>query len=307
MNTKNMLCSVMSYSAEMPDAAVVEKAFSGFEFDQDQWLGAAVHKGFERISGEMLQQFPSRDGFVFAVRIDTRKPPSSAVKRAVEDKVSRTEKAESRKVGKKERKQIKEEIEFNMRVKMPASSKTIYCFWHKTSKLFLSGASKSEADEVTSLMVHALEHIKASTIYISGITDGLSKRLLHWLEGDDMAFGDDLDAGESCTLKNHDGEKISVSSSDLRAYSDDLAKAIQVGGMTCESLQLTIKKMDGVCFTLDKNFRLSGISHTTKPEDMNDLEDPVYSFCIESESRTLLVCRIIDAVKAMFHYDKPED
>lgn len=302
MDHKNLLKSVISYKAVLPVMDKAIEVFSGYRFKDSNSITPAI-LGFELLDGELCQPFPSGKGYSFAVRIDSKIPPASAVNRKLDEVIERIKLDEGiNKIGRTRKKQIKEDIEQDIRFRMPATSKTIYCIYHvEQETLLISNASKGNADLITSLLVQALGSIKATTIYISGISDGLTNRLKWWLDGNNLAFGSDISVGDTCVLKGTNKEKISVSGEELRKY-NDLREGL-ANFMTCESLSLSLAcDEEGIGFTLTKDFNIKGIQHQPAKEDFED-EDIVYEGRVECEVRTLTVLSIIDALTKIFDND----
>lgn len=300
MDHKNLLKSVISYKSVLPVMEKAIEAFSVHKFEESNFT-SPISLGFELLDGELCQRFPSGKGYSFAVRIDSKTPPASAVKRKLDEIVERIKLDEGlNKVGRARKKEIKEDIEQDIRFRMPATSKTIYCLYHAEQEtLLISNSSKGNADLITSLLVEALGSIKATTIYISGISDGLTNRLKWWLDNNNLAFGSDISVGDNCVLKGANKEKISVSGECLRNYND--LKDGLANHMTCESLSLACGE-EGIGFTLTKDFNIKGIQH--QPVESEETEDLVYAGRVECEFRALTVISILDALTKIFDNKK---
>lgn len=302
MDHKNLLKSVISYKAVLPAMDKAIEEFRGHQFEESNFI-SAVSLGFELLDGELCQPFPSSKGYSFAVRIDSKIPPSSAVKRKMDEVIELIKLDEGiNKIGRARKKQIKEDIEQDIRFRMPATSKTIYCIYHvEQERLLISNASKGNADLITSLLVEALGSIKATTIYISGISDGLTNRLKWWLDDNNLAFGSDISVGDNCVLKGANKEKISVSGEFLRNYND--LKEGLANHMTCESLSLSLAcGKEDIAFTLTKGFDVKGIQHQSVENE--EIEDLVYAGRVECELRALTVISILNALTKIFDNDK---
>lgn len=301
MDHKNLLKSVISYKAVLPAMDKAIEEFRGHQFEESNFI-SAVSLGFELLDGEFCQPFPSNKGYSFAVRIDSKTPPASAVKRKLDEIVERIKLDEGlNKVGRARKKEIKEDIEQDIRFRMPATSKTIYCLYHAEQEtLLISNSSKGNADLVTSLLLEALGSIKATTIYISGISDGLTNRLKWWLDDNNLAFGSDISVGDTCVLKGANKERISVSGEDLRKY-NDLKEGLD-NFMTCESLSLSLAcGEEGIGFTLTKDFNIKGIQHQpVENEEVEENEDLAYAGRVECEIRALTVISILNALTKIF-------
>ena len=135
----------------------------------------------------LVQTFPG--GLAFRVRIDEKIIPSGTVKAEVEKHVKAIKESTGRKVGKKERAEIKDAVMVDLcRRALVKTKASITCFYEiATGYLIVPTASKSIADVCTSLLVQAVGSVKTETINVSEVKHGLTTRLQKWLADDDQA------------------------------------------------------------------------------------------------------------------------
>jgi DNA recombination-dependent growth factor C len=153
-------------------------------------------------------------GTAFAVRIDEKVIPSSAVKAEVERRAARIADETGRKVGRKERKDLTEQALVDMTRKAFAKSAVLTCYHDKESGyLYLPTTSKTAVDAITSLLVRALHTIKTETITVSNVSMGLTEGMNRWVLGSMWPLSEKFDiAGSVAMERSGDGkrEKISI-------------------------------------------------------------------------------------------------
>lgn len=213
---------------------------------------------------------PFQDGFAFRVRIDEKQIPASVVNDYVKKMVEAVSQREDRKVGKKERAELKEQALVTLAAQAFPRTTVITSFYQfSTGYLIIPTTSKKLADYITSLLVQAIGSVKTETIHVSNVKHGLTTRLANWANGDDDAFG----VFHPCALAalQQDKRKISVQMCDLGAANSTLKEALS-SSFEVTSLGLT---HDGETeFRLTEDFRLKRIefAHT----DAEDDEEPSF-------------------------------
>lgn len=301
MKTKTILKNVTAYKCALParealSAALESKPFSELAFSQISTAGF-VPNG---LSNELVTPLLESGFYAFHVRIDQKKVPPSAVRAEVDKVAARIEKAEARKVKRKERKQIEDEIMPALIQRAFTASKVIDCFYDpKHEYLLLSNASKPESDYVTGLLVAALGKLRTSTIHVDDLSNGLTTRLSAWLNGDNEAFEGFTVGGQCRLIRAIDGkEMMAFGVDDLRAEEVQIAEALE-GGFACDRIQL-VTKAGGLAFTLTDKLQVRSVHH--EPLELEGDEDAAYQWRHEASARVITVSAIIAALCGMFGY-----
>ena len=202
----------------------------------------------------LVQTFPG--GLAFRVRIDEKIIPSATVKAEVEKQVAAIKASTGRKVGKKERAEIKDGVMLDLcRRALVKTKASVTCFYDiANGYLIVPTASKSIADICTSLLVQAVGSVKTETINVAEVKHGLTTRLQKWLADDDEAFGDFQPCDD--VALSAEGRKITVKMSSFQLARKGLEEAI-TSGFQVTSIGFHFAGMD---FRLTSDFHLKGIT-----------------------------------------------
>lgn len=136
-----------------------EKALQAFLFvptegAQDKSVGFVPPRGHEH--GELVES--SGANWFFRVAVETKSVPSSVVNEKLKAKVAEVEQATGRKPGRKEQRELIEEIIFSLLpTAFPKRSTVNVWLDHSRKLLIVDASSQSKADEVVSLLVKCLE------------------------------------------------------------------------------------------------------------------------------------------------------
>lgn len=262
---KKLIKAAIAYKATIPTDAVVlhehllEKQFT--ECTETQLRSA----GFVPPNDEgprLVTFFPG--GLAFRVRIDDKVIPAAALAAEVEKRVAAVKQSTGRKVGKKERAEIKEQTLADLcRRALVKTTASVTCFYEIESRsLLVATASQSIADVCTTLLVQAVGSVKTETINVSDVKHGLTTRLKTWLD-DEEGFGD-FQPCDDVALQA-EGRKITVKMSSLQQAHKGLTEAL-TAGFAVTSIGF---HYDGMDFRVTGDFHLKGITFAESdiPED----------------------------------------
>lgn len=296
------------YSMELPDTEQMRQHLQTRAFSE---IGAAEAQrtGFAPIedTGEMVIDLP--EGFAFGFRIDTKILPASAVNAALKERIAKIEAEQEFKVGRKYKRELKEEVLLDMLPKALVKTTNLTVVYHRDTKLLVvPTASKATADAVTSAMVQAIESIKAETIYVSSARHGLTTRLEKWLadEDDCDAFGE-FEPVDKIILKQG-GMSVSVTADDLRGASEGLTEALG-RGLSVDAIRLYHSDQSiadvGMSFLLGSDFRMRSVDFGAKPEKKAPDQDLIEHFQHEASVQLLHLVAAVEHLKDLLGYKPP--
>ncbi|NJA04189.1 recombination-associated protein RdgC [Methylococcaceae bacterium WWC4] len=167
--------------------------------------------------------------------------------------------------------------------------------------LLVATTGKRFADALTNRLVKAVGSIKATTIYINGITQSLTEKLHRELEGGDGFAG--FDVGGVCKLAGENGTSASVKLDSVKEAKEGIVERIR-GGQQVVELEL---HNDDVSFRLDKRFVSKGIFFKHDPgEDGFEASDDIEAFQHEASCQMLWLTHAFRDLLTLFEYQLPE-
>lgn len=297
-----LIKSAIVYKAELPSdieairTHLAEKAFTPILEAQAKTFGF-VDVDHEH---DLLATF--HGGLAFRVRIDEKVIPGSLVRQEVAKAVDLVSKAQGRKVGKKEKAEIKEAVIYDLTCRaLPRTAASITCFYHQpTGYLIIPTTSKKIADVCTHLLVQAIGSVKTETIHVSEVKNGLTTRLQNWLahqtgeHSEGEAFGP-LHPCDEVAMASSEGRKLSIKMGSLDSAQNALKEAFRQG-FKVTSLGF---HHDGTDFRLSHDFRLRGVDFASTVEEGSE-DDPALE--AEASLQIAAVTAIVDILVEMLRY-----
>ena len=138
--------------------------------------------------------------------VEAKVLPGNALNRKVKEKAERIEQETGRKIGKKERKELKEEARLDLLPMALTNQAAMWVWIDRASRtLALDSSSQSRVDEVVSLLVEALPGLSVSLI---GTQTSPQAAMAHWLSAQEPPAGFSID--RECELKSADEAKAVV-------------------------------------------------------------------------------------------------
>lgn len=297
---KQLIKNAITYKAELPAKDLLEQHLVELLYAPIGELDIA-RAGFinNPVTGELVT--PIEGGLSFTLRYDTKLIPMDVVKERVAEKVAEFKAKMDRSPVKTERDQIKETIILGMLPTAPVRTKRITCFYHTDTKtLIVPVSSKKVADVVIGVLLKAVGAIKAETIYISGIKQGLTTRLQEQLRDDTDRFGD-FTLGETVVLVGEDKNKVSYQLEVLQVASVGILERLDAG---FEVLAIGLE-LNGVGFKLTEEFQIKGITFPESEEEMDDA-DAAYLWRHQASVELLQVVNVVGKLTEMFEYKAAE-
>lgn len=291
---KQLIKAAIVYNAEIPaDPAVLHNHLAEKSFAEILQLQTRSVGFVPPVDGcGLVAEFPG--GLAFRVRIDEKIIPASVVQRDLVEVIENILEFEGRKVGKKERAELKEGIYINLAAHAFARTAMITCFYEiATMYLIVPTTSKRLSDIVLSQLVQAVGSVKTTTINVSGIQSGLTTRLTTWLQ--DAGGTDVFGAFEPCgeVALSQEKRRVTVKMGDLQAATSGLNEAL-ASGFRVTSLGFTHKGETE--FRLTDDFHLKGIAFAHPPSEEDDV------FGAEAALEVAAVSRIVTELCALLAY-----
>lgn len=295
-----LIKNAIIYSAELPSADALRVHFEKARFKEMQSLDWMA-KGFVDIpaTGELVSTFSG--GLAFAVRYDTKILPASVIRNEVDKRVKAIEQSDGKKVGRKERLSIRDQVTDDLLPRALGKTAIVTCYYSPEKKhLIVPVSSKQLADVVTSELVHAVGSIKTTTINVSDVKLGLTTKVQQWLDdAESDAFGWDFEPGGRVKMV---GESESASF-DMAAL--DKARA---GIQDALKKQFAVAELgmifkESTSFRLTHEFRLKGIHFSYEPtEDADSLRE---AWEYDASLQLLELTRITDGLCELLGYKEP--
>lgn len=295
-----LIKNAIIYSAELPAIEALRAHLEKARFKEMLSLDWAA-KGFVEIpaTGELVSTFAG--GLAFAVRYDTKILPASVIRNETNKRVKAIEDADGRKVGRKDRLAIRDQVTDDLLPRALHKTAVVTCFYSPEKKhLIVPVSSKPLADVVTSELVHAIGSIKTTTINVSDVKLGLTTKVKQWLEDDASgAFGYDFVPAGRVKLVG-EGESVSFDMSTLERAQDGINDALSKNFQASE-LGMIFK--ESTSFRLTHEFRLKGLYFSYEPTE--DAEDVRSAWEFDASIQLLELTKIIDSLCDLLGYKEP--
>ena len=246
---------------------------------------------------------PYIGGFAFSVRYDNKVIPGGIVLTETAKSVAEIEEKQGHKVGRKQRREIREAVIIDLRTKAFVSTKIVTCFYDPdTSTLIVPVTSQSLADQIIKLLIRAVGAIEGRTIFISEMANGLTTRLTASLAEGDEPF-EPFELGSSVTLVGSEGQKVTYQMSDSLDGAHQGLRELLTAGFIVDAVRLTLA---GTEFKLTRQFKLRGIEVPVLTEENRGYETPGDAWRHEASVQHLAVIHIVSALCQAFGYKEPE-
>ena len=264
--SRNLISKASVYRAEFPSSLDVEMALESNPYQPPQGV-TPTSVGFVPVgeTENLVAEFSG--GYAFALRVGDKVVPSSTLKAEVQKQLAHIEQVEGRKPGRRERKDIAEEVRGTLVMRALTKETTVVGYYHEASRLlFLNTSSQRLCDIAMTALVRAVDTLKTTTIHVS-VNAGLTTRLSAWLQDDEgeTAFGDFEPTGR-IALSSLDKRALNIKTESLLANSEALREALRTGYQV-KSMGLT----DGeTSFVINDKFKFGQIKSLVEAESDGD-------------------------------------
>lgn len=228
----------LSAARFVPCGATQEKSFGWVE-PRGQAHGPLV----EAVAGHYLLK----------LMIETKAVPASVLKRKAQERAEQIEAATGRKPGKKETKELREELKQTL-LPMAFTKQASVTVWidPQARLLVLDASSQGKADEVITCLVTALDGMALELLQT---TTSASVAMSEWLTSGEPPEGFSVD--RECELKSMDEEKSVVRYARHPLDIEEVRQHIAVGK---QPTKLALTWDDRVSFLLTENMQIKKLS-----------------------------------------------
>lgn len=183
---------------------------------------------------------------LFKLKIQEKILPSSVVKELLEEKVEDIEYREARKVGRKEKVELKDEIIFDLLPRAFVKSSYVMGFIdHSAHRIVIDQSGEKKAEMMLDMLREALGSLSVEPL------TGNSEVLTDWLAVDRP---EQIKLDGECVLKNEDGEVIRVKQEEVD--SDEVCAHVEIGYAVSK---LAVNYDERIQFTIGDDLCLSKI------------------------------------------------
>lgn len=197
----------------------------------------------ESVGGQWVARFKS----------ESKSIPASVLTRKVQEKADAIEKQFGRKPGKKEKRDLKDEVKLDL---LPQAFTKISTTWiwidPQAKRLFIDTGSQARADEIVSLLV---ESIKGFGVALLDTQTSAQAAMAHWLLTQEAPAGFSID--RKCKLKAADESKAVVRYDRHALDIEEVKHHIEHGKLPTE---LALTYDDRVSFVLTDALQIKSIS-----------------------------------------------
>lgn len=296
--------SAIVYNCNLPKADDFEELLSQHQFVEIGELefsrGGFVEAPF---NSKFVTILADKASFAFKLRYDEKIIPASVVNAESKKEIAKREETEDRRLPKKERQVIRDEVFSSLLTKALTKTVEITCLYMAEDNLLIvPTTSKKLADIVTGRLIKAIGSIKAKTIYIDGIKQSFTAKLSSYIDGDDHAFSG-FEVGCQCKLKGDDSRSASFRQDSLTESKDGIKEAIDMGFKVVE---ISLSN-DDIEFKIDNNFTFKGICFSAEIDPDAEFEDPLEEWVHEATVQAIMFNSAINDITKLFEYKAPAE
>ncbi|CAG0882203.1 unnamed protein product [Cyprideis torosa] len=250
-------------AAEELHEKLFERAFTPCGSEQREslgWsapLGAGTESLAHAVSGCTLIRLAHQERLL----------PASVIKEELDERIAEIQERESRKVGSKEKKELREQIEFNL---LPqAFKRTKYLdAWIDTSAgwLVVNTASSTQAETLTGMLRKTIGSLPVIALETAITPISL---LTHWLQSGVMPGAFELGMGAELVGAGEGRSKVTFKAHELQA--EEVQANLDHGKQVS---QLELVWQDKISFKLDQNLQIKRLKFLDVFDDQMDGHDP---------------------------------
>lgn len=210
------------------------------------WIPPRGHENgalIESVAGELILK----------LMIETKAVPADVVKREVAERVAHIEASTGRKPGKKETREISEDVrQFFLPMAFTKQSATLVWIERGTDLLMIDSTSQSRLDDVISMLVKSIDGL---VLQMVNTTVSPSSAMAQWLLEQEGPSGFTVD--RECELKACDESKAVVKYGRHPLDIDEVSQHIKQGKMPT---RLALTWNDRISFVLTDSFQLKKLT-----------------------------------------------
>ncbi len=201
--------------------------------------------------GKMLSH--TTNGFhMLCMQRQERVLPSAVINEAVEEKIADIEEAQARKVYRKERLELKDDVIFEMLPRAFTKSQKLFAYIDQADGLLIvNTTSGTRAEELLGLLRESVGSLPLVPLMVNSLPADI---LTRWLQGTDLPEGFLL--GNECELRDPQNPSNIVRAKDQDLYSEEIAKHLEVGK---RASKLAMIYSDTIEFTITEDVAIQKI------------------------------------------------
>ena len=252
-----MFKNMMMYRVAPTWEATLEAMESGLEASRFAECGASQDKSIGWVEprgeahGPLVEQVAGQ--LVLKLMIEVKVVPGSVITRKLKERVAQIEATTGRKPGRKESRDLKDEIRLDL-MPMAFTKQATVGIWidPKTKLLVIDAGSQAKADEVITMLVKALEGFSVTLI---NTTTSPAVAMARWLTTQEPPQGFSVD--RECELKSADESKAVVRYSRHPLDIDEVRQHIESGK---QPTRVALTWADRISFVLTEAFTLKKVA-----------------------------------------------
>lgn len=305
-----MINNAIVLKALLPDVALLRQQIEAgeagtiaeTEFRRDAFI--------EAVSGDMVAEFPS--GFALRLRCEEKIIPKGTIADAVFDRVNEREAESEEPLDDEERERIYSDVSMEICKKAFVKTKYIRAFYHIESEfLFVDTTSPGDVSRFMGTLVKLAGKVQTVTIHISGVKNGVTRRLRdaieHWHDETIQPFGA-LRPDDRATLKRKKSPDEPLEIVTYRGTwlgeSDELCNQL-CDGYEVEEIGLEYPPA-AMSFRLTHQFRFKGINFAPQePEDGASEGDDTHDWRMMAMREVEGLVAVVNELCALMEYEQP--
>lgn len=186
------------------EVALGTNVFTPCEPYQYHRCGWVPPRGFEH--GALVESISGQR--ILCLQFETKSVPAATVKRHLDERVAKIEREEGRKPGRRETRDLKDEIERSLLPHaFPKTTRVLVWFDLENQRLIVDTSSQTRADEVITELVRAIPQIQITPLVTEQAPQGA---MMTWLVGEPDQWPDHFAAGRFVELNSGDEMKSTV-------------------------------------------------------------------------------------------------
>lgn len=249
---KNLL--IYKITNTIPSIVSIEKSLDAERFVP---LGKSQEKSIGWIEPRGEAHAPLIDSingqYMMRLKVETKGVPGSVINKKAKERAAEIERQSGRKPGKKEMKEIKEDVKMSL-LPLAFSKESTHWVWidPKAGLLMIDASGQSKADEVITMLVKSIAGVQYGLI---NTNKSPQSAMANWLLTQEAPHNFSVD--RECELKAHDESKSAVKFSKHALDRDDVRKHIQEGKLPT---RLAMTWNSRVSFSLTESLQLKKIA-----------------------------------------------
>lgn len=305
-----ILKTAIVLKARLPEIALLRQqldaAESGeiaeTEFRRDAFVPA--------LAEEMVAEFPS--GFALCLRCEEKIIPKGTIAEAVFKRVTELETERGDLLGDEERDQLNADVSMEICKKAFVETKYIRAFYHVESEfLFIDTTSPGDVSRFMGTLVKLAGKIQTVTIHISGVKNGVTRRLRQLIAaelGDEVRPFGKLEADDMARIRRQlaPGEPIEVITykGTWLAENDEVLAQL-VDGFGVEEIGMSYPPA-AMTFRLTHQFRFKGIDFSPQEPDENSGEgDDIHDWRMNVMREVEGMVGVVNELCELMEYEQP--